>query len=67
MYNIRNGAIQWQISGFQSDGNSNICSMFHHLWDIRKESQVFDFEMKIKIKKWNNLTYAVRLQMLESM
>ena len=25
----------WQISDFLSDGNINVCSISHHLWDIR--------------------------------
>ena len=25
MYNIRSGAIRWQIHDFLSDGNSNVC------------------------------------------
>ena len=36
MYNIHRGTIRWQIHYFLSDGNSNVCSSFHHMQDIRK-------------------------------
>ena len=29
---IRNGANLWQIHDFLLDGNSNVFSIFHHLW-----------------------------------
>ena len=47
MYNIRNGAIRWQMHDFLFDGNSNVCSISHHLRDIRKSnkmSKLFDLE-----------------------
>ena len=31
MYNIRKCAIRWQIHHFLSDGNTNVCSISHHL------------------------------------
>ena len=36
IYNIRNGAIRWQITDFLSDGNSNVCCISHHFQNIRK-------------------------------
>ena len=41
MYSVCNGAIEWLIPDFLSDGNSNVCSTFHLLRDIRKKSQKF--------------------------
>ena len=47
LYNIRSGAIRWQIPDFLSDDNSNVCSIYHHLQfkkivnncDLEKEDQ----------------------------
>ena len=36
VFNSRNGAIRWQIPDSVSNGNSNVCSISHHLRDIGK-------------------------------
>ena len=65
MYNILNGANRWQMHDFLFDENSNICSIFHHLRDIRKTNkmQTLDLEIKVNIKEEKNGIYAVRLEM----
>ena len=35
-YNIRSGAIRWQMHDFLSDGNRNVCSISYRIRDIRK-------------------------------
>ena len=65
MYNIRSGAIQWQIYDFFSDGNNNNCSISHRLQDICKTKyQHFDLEMKVK--EYKNGTCDIRLEMLDT-
>ena len=49
MYNIRNGSIRWQISNFLSDGNSNVFSISHRLWDICKNKKT-DKTSTLKVK-----------------
>ena len=67
-YNIHNGDIRQKIHDFLFDGNSMVCSIFHHLPDIRKTNKIpkkMTLKM-VKIKE-NNVTQAIRLEMYLSM
>ena len=48
MYNIRSDAIGWQKSDLPSDGNSNVCSISHHLQNIRKSEKYQNFDVENK-------------------
>ena len=65
MYNIRSGAIRWQIPDFLSDGNSNVCSSSHHLRDIRETNKikiVWPWKWRSKSKsRRTGLTYWICL------
>ena len=50
MHNIRGGASRWQTHDFLFDGNSNVCSISHHLQDIRKTNKMQSLTLKIKVK-----------------
>ena len=45
-YNIRSGAIRWQIYDFLSDGNSNVYYVAHRLRDIRKWRKMPKFDLE---------------------
>ena len=69
MYDIRNGVIQWEICAFPFDGNSNVCSMSHHLRDIRHSNyftKVLTLKTKVKVKKKNGAC-VIRLEMFDSL
>ena len=70
MYTIRNCTIQFQIRDSLSDGYSNVCSISHHLRDIRKSNKI----AKVWPWKWISVytkrkskLYAIRLEMFHSM
>ena len=46
MYNIRSGAIRWQIPYFLSDDNCNVCFISHLLQNIQKLRQIQDFYLE---------------------
>ena len=57
MYNIRGGAIRWQIGDFLSDCNSNVCFISHH---IRKtENDLFDLENKGQSQVGDNFSHKI--------
>ena len=66
MYNIRNGAIPWQIPDFSYDGKSNFGSISHNLWDIRKTNKMpkICLESEVKVKEEKNGTCIIRLELL---
>ena len=45
-YNICSDAIRWQIHDFLCDGNSIVCSICHHLRDIRKTNKMRKFDLQ---------------------
>ena len=50
---------------FLSDGNSNVCFIFHHLQDIHKSIKCYNFYLENEgqvqgVEKW---TCAIRLEM----
>ena len=52
MYNIRSGAVRWQIYDFLCGGYSNVCSSSHRLRDIRKTKNIqMTLKMKINVKE----------------
>ena len=61
MYNIRSGAIRWQITDFLSDGNSNVCSF---LTFIDQNNQL-TVKIVVKVTEYNIRNDAIRLQMLK--
>ena len=53
MYNIRTGAIRWRIPDFIYDGYSNVCSISHHLWDIRQTNGGYSNVCSISHHLWD--------------
>ena len=45
-YNIRSGAIRWQLPDFLSDGNSNVYSVSHRLRDMRKQEKCQNVDLE---------------------
>ena len=64
MYNIRSGAIRWQIHYFLSDGNSNVCIFQRLLVKIALEN--FNLESVGQGHEYNFFNDAIRWQISKS-
>ena len=55
MYKICSDATRWKMPDFQSDGNSNVCSVTHRLRDIRNSNKVEKVDLEQLRSTWKRI------------